>query len=219
MRADARVWDVTKAGKKYHAFVDGMSSCKGRYAPKGEPRFTFAEVSAKSTQEAPSYGVCTDCQFRFGFLVREAMEESERFEAAHAEALATNDTTHSANEEDTMSSNHEKIRQGPLTPLQSKILALLAEGKTQAQAAEELSLSRQYVSEHACAAAYKLKAPTTAAAVARFGSFKTYMAAADKIQRVGLIRDPIDPAEEHVNHVVESLAQLLRERAMKLLPE
>jgi DNA-binding CsgD family transcriptional regulator len=235
MKADAEVWDVTKTGKKLHAFVDGTSVCKGKYAPKGILPLTVAEATALDADPKSRFALCTDCTFRFGWLLREREWEQENYDAAHAEALAMNDAESSRmyverlhaealrmnaeKKETELSSNYTAIRKGPLTPLQSRILALLAEGRTQAQAAEELTLSRQYISEHACAAAHKFGVPTTAAAVARYSSYMAYLGAADKIQLFGLIKDPVDPAEEHANHVVEGLAVMLRERAAKLLPE
>lgn len=133
-----------------------------------------------------------------------------------AEALEINNNE----ETDDMKPTKHK---GPLSPLQHQILALLCEGLEHAEIAMRVGFSRSYISEHVCASAAKMGLPTTAAAVARYGSYRAYLGAADLLLERGIMLRhvdgmPLDPAEEHANHVVEMLAKTLRERAERLLP-
>lgn len=124
-------------------------------------------------------------------------------------------------EENSMTESTPPIKttkwKGELSPLQHRILTLLTEGLEHAEIADRLELTRSYVSENVSAAAGKMGMRTTAAAVARYSSYLTYTKAADVLLRNGLMEDPIDTAEEHCNHVIGDLANILRVRAEKLL--
>lgn len=106
---------------------------------------------------------------------------------------------------------------GQLSPLQHRILTSLTEGLQHAEIADKYGFTRSYVSENVSAATGKMGMRTTAAAVARYSSYLTYQKAAVILLERGIVHSPIDPAEEHCNHVIEGLAQTLRERSERLL--
>ena len=106
---------------------------------------------------------------------------------------------------------------GQLSPLQHRILTSLTEGLQHAEIADKYGFTRSYVSENVSAATGKMGMRTTAAAVARYSSYLTYQKAAVILLERGIVRSPIDSAEEHCNHVIEGLAQTLRERSERLL--
>lgn len=107
--------------------------------------------------------------------------------------------------------------QGPLTELQRDILLRLVNGERQKEIAKELGYSEAHVSQENCLAAMKMGVRTTAAAVARYRSYLTYLEAADMIDG-GRIPIVLTDADDHVNHVLTGIAQAVRERAERLLP-
>lgn len=106
---------------------------------------------------------------------------------------------------------------GPLSDKQRDILARIVAGETQRQIAVSLGCSGSYVSQERYLAVRKMGMRTTAAAAARYRSYLTYLEAADMLEG-GMIPVPLVDADVHVNHVLEGIARLVRERAERLLP-
>lgn len=112
----------------------------------------------------------------------------------------------------------KRKKDGPLNPVQVRILQLLSEGKTHQEIASIIPCSRVNVSENVRVAAIKMGGGTSAHAVAIFARRQAYHAAAEKLLGAR-VRDPIDRAEMHVNHVLEQLADELRATGDRLLPQ
>src|SRR5687767_10339920 len=119
-------------------------------------------------------------------------------------------------EENTVPAPH-RPKTGPLTPFQQQAMLSVIDGAQQREAAKELGTSAQYISGELALATSKLKGKTLTEAACRMATARAYVKAAEDIDNFR-IWAPIDPAEEHTNHVLEELAQLLRDRAAKLIP-
>ncbi len=115
---------------------------------------------------------------------------------------------------DTKRQNRTK---GPLTERQMTILSRLADGERQREIAETLGCAPSYVSAEICLAVNKLGARTAQAAVARHSSYLAYAECAQVLLN-NLVRDPIDEAEEHVNHVLRDIAAELHGAATRMMP-
>lgn len=111
-------------------------------------------------------------------------------------------------------------RTGPLTQNQHRVLAALAEGLDQGQAAARLHLARQSVSENLCAAAAKMGAATNQEAIARY---RAYLVQRDTAAFVRDMADhfaaPSGEAARHTSHVVTHIATLIQRNAEKELPQ
>jgi DNA-binding CsgD family transcriptional regulator len=122
--------------------------------------------------------------------------------------------------ENDMPSLDQRVTTGPLTPRQGKILAEVSAGREHADIAQELKLSRTAVSEDVRVIVAKMKVANTAQAIGRYGRYKAYTDAADLLMAAGIRRGAdLHEAEEHANHVIEGLANELRGRAEKMLPQ
>ena len=122
--------------------------------------------------------------------------------------------------ENDMPSLDQRVTTGPLTPRQGKILAEVSAGREHADIAQELRLSRTAVSEDVRVIVAKMKVANTAQAIGRYGRYKAYTDAADLLMAAGIRRGAdLHEAEEHANHVIEGLANELRGRAEKMLPQ
>lgn len=115
--------------------------------------------------------------------------------------------------------NRIRIRasDGPLTLREFNVLARVAEGETHAEIASSLNLSRGYISEQMTVAVSKVRAKSSHQACAVYGRYTAYRLAADRLVDVR-IKEPLDGAEEHVNHVLDGMAADLRARAARLIP-
>lgn len=120
--------------------------------------------------------------------------------------------------ENTMPTLDKRVTTGPLTPRQKYILSRVARGHQHAEIGEELSLSRTAVAEDMRVVVAKLKVKNSAEAVMVYGRHIAYKGAA-RLLREGLIANPNGDVEEHVNHVLEDLAQELWTRAYQTIPE
>lgn len=107
---------------------------------------------------------------------------------------------------------------GPLTFRQMEILAHISLGKTHRETAEALGVSRVCVSENLCVAVAKMGVVHSWQAVGRYKAYLAYRDAA-VLLRKEMPRDPCDSLDDHVEHVIESLAVLLEKHADKLLPQ
>ena len=107
---------------------------------------------------------------------------------------------------------------GPLTNRQREILEALVAGKTQKELAAQLEFSETYISNEVTIAVAKMQSRTTAAAVARYRCYKTYLNVSALLLERGIVPVPMDAAEAHCNHVIEDMAKLMRQRAERLLP-
>lgn len=109
-------------------------------------------------------------------------------------------------------------RTGPLSGRQRLILQRLAEGHLHSQIGKEIGVSREYIGRIIAGGILpKLRLNRTSQAIALYGRYKGLIQASVKLKE-GILPYPGDPAEEHVNHVLEVLATELRRQANDLLP-
>lgn len=109
-------------------------------------------------------------------------------------------------------------RTGPLSQRQIHILQLVAEGRTHAQIAEKLKTSRASVSQIITGSIHpKMNVRKTSEAVARLSRAEGLNLAAQKL-REAKVHEPDNDVDDHVNHVLESLARELESIARKQLP-
>lgn len=107
---------------------------------------------------------------------------------------------------------------GPLTIFQLGILRRLAEGDRQKDIARDHGTSASYISDETSLAIRKMAVKTTAEAVAIYAAYKAYMECSVVILG-GLIENPVDDTEEHVNHVLRGISAELQGAANRMLPE
>lgn len=107
---------------------------------------------------------------------------------------------------------------GPLTDQQADILRRLARGDRQADISKFYGLSVGWVSVQTSIAAVKMGVRTTNAAVARYVTYTAHMSAAKAVSDA-LNLNATGEVDKHVNHVLAGIAQLLQERAGRLLPK
>lgn len=109
-------------------------------------------------------------------------------------------------------------RTGPLTDTQHKILRGLTEGKTHAQIGRSIGRGRTYVANCLTQAIYpKLGIRKSTEASAMYTRYLTYLQVADWLLNAR-IRDWVSTEDEHMNHVLESLAEEYRKMAERMLP-
>lgn len=113
---------------------------------------------------------------------------------------------------------YDRRTTGPLTFRQMEILAHISLGKTHRETAEALGVSRVCVSENLCVAVAKMGVIHSWQAVGRYKAYLAYRDAA-MLLRKQTPPDLTEPEDEHVGHVIESLATLLENHADKLLPQ
>lgn len=109
-------------------------------------------------------------------------------------------------------------KDGSLTARQTTILNGLLAGKRHKQIAREIGTSLITVRQDVSILTTKMGCPTSGAATAQYATALAYREAAHLLL-AWRTRDPIDETEEHVNHVLDDLAGILRERAELLLPQ
>ncbi len=231
--AEARTWILGSARG-----LDSCADCQHRFArlvmeaEAEAERFEAAHAEALEINATPRALVAPvlDQEHAEALAVHKAMSDApcvcpmwpEMFERyGHSVACRRKNqtappVTDNTEEDDMAKSTKAK---GPLSPLQHRIMKRLAEGLEHAEIADEVGFSRSYISENVCAVAAKMNLPTTAAAVARYGTYQAHLKAADLLMEKGIVKDPIDDAEFHANHVVEELSRTLRKRAERLLPQ
>lgn len=109
-------------------------------------------------------------------------------------------------------------RTGPLSKRQRLILQRLAEGHLHSQIGKEIGVSREYIGRIIAGGILpKLRLNRTAQAIALYGRYKGLLQAAQRLKD-GIRPYPSDPAEEHVNHVLEVMAVEMTRMANDLLP-
>lgn len=124
--------------------------------------------------------------------------------------------TDTDNKENGMASE-TTTRTGPLTELQMSIMTGLMQGKSNVRVGVEHGKGRTHTANIVAAAVAKMGCENSRQAIAMLATRNAYLEAAGLIE-AGVIRGPLDGTEEHVNHVLVDLAQILRDRAAKLLP-
>ena len=264
MQLSDRVWNTTRTGFKVHAFQYGTAVC--RYSIKEGAAPAHAHSTARRwVLDTPGLSFCTDCEYRFSFLVRETEEAAGRVGADHAEALEMNAEFDYAlrsaeerarialavdaqdaeqacicpefgsNPSDQDIDHHivcplrateQKettpmgIKDGPLTERQTQIIELASSGLRQNEIAKEIDTSYPVVRMEVNAVIHKFGADSSGQVYALYATARAYQEAADlldKASRAHPERDGV--AEDHADHVLAGLAEILRERAERLLPK
>jgi len=212
---DTRVWNYSNTGTKLHAFLNGVAICRSSIRRPG------AEHTALDYCEARSHQMCATCDKRFNAAIEriEASMEPSTGEGDYlppAETPAPEATPVTEPEETAVPAPH-RPKTGPLTPFQQEAMLSVIDGAQQREAAKFLGTSAQYISGELALATSKLRAKTLTEAACRMATARAYVKAAEDIDNAR-VWSPIDPAEEHANHVLEELAKILRDRAAKLIP-
>jgi len=243
MDANSKIWLNARTGFKMHAFLEGAALCNKvttvRTGVLGQSfNQTLESDRCQSCERRYRNQVAYDESLRVSLerdhaeaLTMNAEREAEQTDvyacckhapmyhgARGCDECDCGVPRTQIQEENDMPSLDKRVTTGPLTPRQGRILADVAEGREHAEIAHELSLSRTAVSEDVRVIVAKMKVRNTAQAICSYGQYLAYMDAAQALSD-GLVQDPIDPAEVHVNHVLEDLAQLLRTTAERMLPQ
>lgn len=107
---------------------------------------------------------------------------------------------------------------GPISPRQREILSLLAQGWTHKRIASYLRVHPTAVTIMINRSILpKLGLTRSSEAVALYGKVQGLIQAAQHL-KAALVPHPIGEAEEHVNHVLEAMAEELKAMAKRLLP-
>ena len=107
---------------------------------------------------------------------------------------------------------------GPLTERQTKVLELMANGHRYQKIGSLMGLTVHQVKLEAHAIIKKMGANTAQHALSRYATAQAYRNAAAQVLSVR-IPVPIDEAEVHVNHVLDGIADLLRDWSDMRMPK
>lgn len=107
---------------------------------------------------------------------------------------------------------------GPLTDRQTDILDAFADGLRGMQIATRLGVSVPLVRREVMHITAKLKADTFTQATRIYATAQAYRNAAAQV-RGGRIWSPVGETEEHVNHVLNGIADLFDDWAAQRLPK
>jgi len=216
-------------GQKFIAGRGWVNHCRVCQSPEGEGDHFYNKENAEQVTAPRQWALAVNgwelhivrdnkalCE-RPVSSVRLTDREADNKVAIHKHARKCFGCTDIYQKENDMPSLDQRVTTGPLTPRQGKILGAVAAGRSHQDIAQELGLSRTAVSEDVRVIVAKMKAPNTAHAICSYGQYLAYMDAAQALSD-GLVPQPIDAAEVHVNHVLEDLAQILRTTAERMLP-
>lgn len=245
MNVNDRIWNTTRTGTKVHAFQDGTAVCRTNIRDSGKrPSVTYTDAR-RWVADSPGLSFCLDCAYRVDFLIKESKKESACVHQAHADApccehasmhhgakgcdecsctTARSDTTaHQGAVTDTTTEENSVTNPrpitGPLTRRQTQVMDLLLDDRRQTEVATTLGVSAPYVSEEAQIASRKLKARTTNGGVANYATAKAYIQAAELIEGHRSTEPDKELNGVVVDAVLSGIANILRERAGRLLPQ
>lgn len=111
-----------------------------------------------------------------------------------------------------------KDRTGPLSELQHKMMLSLLTGASHVEAGRANGKGPTHTSNIVSAAVAKMGCRRTGQALGYYATHLAYLEAASVLE-AAKIRDPLGDVEDHVNHVLDGLASILRARAAALLPQ
>lgn len=109
------------------------------------------------------------------------------------------------------------IKDGPLTERQTDIIERVMQGKRHREITQSSGIPVHIIKHEMANIIPKLGAKTSAQACASYATAMAYRNAAAQLLS-GRVINP-GPEEEHVNHVLEDLAQLFRDWADQRLPK
>lgn len=107
---------------------------------------------------------------------------------------------------------------GPLTDRQKSVLARVALGEEHASIAADFKVGRAAISQDVRRIVIKMRALNTNHVLALYAREMTLRAAAAEVLG-GLVREPADETEEHLNRVLKDIAAGFTAQADALLPE
>ena len=113
--------------------------------------------------------------------------------------------------------NEVRDRTGPLTKLQRSMLLGVLAGKSHVEIGWEHGKSPTHTSNILSAATAKMGCRKTAQAAGHYATHLAYLEAAELLES-GVYPTPVNAAEFKVNEVLTGMAEILKERAGKLLP-
>lgn len=125
--------------------------------------------------------------------------------------------TNTDNKENDMA-DEVKDRTGPLSELQHKMMLSLLTGASHVEAGRANGKGPTHTSNIVSAAVAKMGCRRTGQALGYYATHLAYLEAASVLE-AAKIRDPLGDVEDHVNHVLDGLASILRARAAALLPQ
>ena len=99
---------------------------------------------------------------------------------------------------------------GPLTERQTRILDHMTNGHRYQKIGSLMGLTVHQVKLEAHAIIRKMGTKTAQEALAQYATARAYRNAAAQV-RSGKVWSPVDETEEHVNHVLDGIADLLRD--------
>lgn len=111
-----------------------------------------------------------------------------------------------------------KDRTGPLTELQHGMIRSLLAGKTHAETGAEHGKGATHTSNIVSAAVAKMGCRRTGQALGHYATHLAYLDFTDLLA-AAKIQDPVYVSDTRVNKVLDGLADILRERADRLLPQ
>lgn len=111
-------------------------------------------------------------------------------------------------------------RTGPLSAQQLEILGHAMRGLTHEQIGQTVvpNKHKAHVSQILMSTTAKMGCRKVTEAIYRYATHLAYLEAAAMIE-ADCVKQPLGDAEEHVNYVLEELADILRSRAATLLPQ
>lgn len=232
MDIESKIWTWTNVGTKKHAFVDGVALCRKNITRNPES----VALHGMDYCTAKGASICTVCDRKFNA----AIEREEAYQAYRARLAASMqpstgegdylppadnytsfpDTENPApsTTEDNDMTNPRPIT-GPLTRRQTQVMDLLLDDRRQTEVATTLGVSAPYVSEEAQIASRKLKARTTNGGVANYATAKAYIQAAELIEGHRFTEPDKELNGAIADAVLSGIANILRERAGRLLPQ
>lgn len=111
------------------------------------------------------------------------------------------------------------LKDGPLTPRQVRIIGLASGGLRQNEIARQLDVSYPVVRMEVQAIIHKFKAESSGQTYAMYARAEAYLSAAQLLEDARPLHPEDDDMDAHVWHVLDGIAETLRDRAAALLPK
>lgn len=191
------------------------STGEGDYLPPADGYTSFPDTENPAPSTKTADAPC--CEHASMYHGAKGCDECS-CTTARADMTAHQGTVTDTTTEDNDMTNPRPIT-GPLTRRQTQVMDLLLDDRRQTEVATTLGVSAPYVSEEAQIASRKLKARTTNGGVANYATAKAYIQAAELIEGHRFTEPDKELNGAIVDAVLSGIANILRERAGRLLPQ